>query len=73
MAELSIFNLLIVLAVILFFFGGRRIPETMRWFGEEIFRRQQQQLQQPRPLRFSRGETHWQALIRLLRRLLSKR
>ncbi len=36
MGEFSIFHWLIVLAVILIFFGGKRIPEIMKGFGEGI-------------------------------------
>lgn len=36
MGEFSIFHWLIVLAVVLIFFGGRRIPEVMRGLGEGI-------------------------------------
>jgi sec-independent protein translocase protein TatA len=36
MGEFSIFHWMIVLAVILIFFGGRRIPEVMKGLGEGI-------------------------------------
>ena len=36
MGEFSIFHWLVVLAVILIFFGGRRIPEVMKGLGEGI-------------------------------------
>ena len=36
MGEFSIFHWLIVLAIVLIFFGGRRIPEMMRGLGEGI-------------------------------------
>jgi sec-independent protein translocase protein TatA len=36
MGELSIFHWLIVLAVVLIFFGGKRIPEVMKGLGEGI-------------------------------------
>jgi sec-independent protein translocase protein TatA len=36
MGELSPLHWLIVLAVILLFFGGKRIPEVMRGLGEGI-------------------------------------
>ena len=36
MGEFSIFHWLIVLAVVLIFFGGRRIPEVMKGLGEGI-------------------------------------
>lgn len=36
MEALSPFHLLIILAVILLFFGGRRIPEVMRGLGEGV-------------------------------------
>ena len=36
MGEFSIFHWLIVLAVVLIFFGGKRIPEIMKGFGEGI-------------------------------------
>jgi sec-independent protein translocase protein TatA len=36
MGEFSIFHWLVVLAVILIFFGGKRIPEIMKGFGEGI-------------------------------------
>jgi len=36
MGEFSIFHWLIVLAIVLIFFGGRRIPEVMRGLGEGI-------------------------------------
>ena len=36
MGEFSIFHWLVVLAVILVFFGGKRIPEIMKGFGEGI-------------------------------------
>ena len=34
--NLVIFHWLVVLAVILIFFGGKRIPEVMKGFGEGI-------------------------------------
>ena len=34
MGEFSIFHWLIVLAIVLIFFGGRRIPEVMKGLGE---------------------------------------
>ena len=36
MGEFSIFHWLIVLAIILILFGGRKIPEVMRGLGEGI-------------------------------------
>lgn len=36
MGEFSIFHWLVVLAVVLIFFGGRRIPEVMKGLGEGI-------------------------------------
>ena len=36
MGEFSIYHWLIVLAVVLIFFGGRRIPEVMKGLGEGI-------------------------------------
>ncbi len=36
MGEFSIFHWLIVLAIVLIFFGGRRIPEVMKGLGEGI-------------------------------------
>ncbi len=36
MGEFSIFHWLIVLAIVLIFFGGRRIPEVMSGLGEGI-------------------------------------
>jgi sec-independent protein translocase protein TatA len=36
MGEFSIFHWLVVLAIVLVFFGGRRIPEVMRGLGEGI-------------------------------------
>ena len=36
MGEFSVFHWLVVLAVILIFFGGKRIPEVMKGFGEGI-------------------------------------
>lgn len=36
MGEFSIFHWLVVLAVVLLFFGGRRIPEVMKGLGEGI-------------------------------------
>ena len=36
MGEFSIFHWMVVLAVILIFFGGKRIPEIMKGFGEGI-------------------------------------
>ncbi len=36
MGEFSVFHWLIVLAIVLIFFGGRRIPEVMRGLGEGI-------------------------------------
>ena len=36
MGEFSIFHWLIILAVVLIFFGGRRIPEVMKGLGEGI-------------------------------------
>lgn len=36
MGELSIFHWLVVLAVVLLLFGGRKIPEVMKGLGEGI-------------------------------------
>ena len=36
MGEFSIFHWLSVLAIVLIFFGGRRIPEVMKGLGEGI-------------------------------------
>jgi len=36
MGEFSIFHWMVVLAIILIFFGGRRIPEVMKGLGEGI-------------------------------------
>lgn len=36
MGELSIYHLLIVLAVVILLFGGRKIPELMRGIGEGV-------------------------------------
>ena len=36
MGEFSIFHWIVVLAIILIFFGGKRIPEIMKGFGEGI-------------------------------------
>ena len=36
MGEFSIFHWIVVLAVVLIFFGGKRIPEIMKGFGEGI-------------------------------------
>jgi TatA/E family protein of Tat protein translocase len=36
MGEFSIFHWLVVLAIVLVFFGGRRIPEVMKGLGEGI-------------------------------------
>ena len=36
MGEFSIFHWLIVLAIVLIFFGGRRIPAVMKGMGEGI-------------------------------------
>jgi len=36
MGEFSVFHWLIVLAIVLIFFGGRRIPEVMKGLGEGI-------------------------------------
>jgi sec-independent protein translocase protein TatA len=36
MGDFSIFHWLIVLAIVLIFFGGRRIPEVMKGLGEGI-------------------------------------
>jgi sec-independent protein translocase protein TatA len=36
MGEFGIMHWLVVLAVILIFFGGKRIPEIMKGFGEGI-------------------------------------
>ncbi len=36
MGEFSIWHLLVVLAIFLIFFGGKRIPEVMKGFGEGI-------------------------------------
>jgi sec-independent protein translocase protein TatA len=36
MGEFSIFHWLVVLAIILILFGGRKIPEVMRGLGEGI-------------------------------------
>lgn len=36
MGEFSIFHWLVVLAIVLILFGGRRIPEVMRGLGEGI-------------------------------------
>jgi hypothetical protein len=70
--EFTIFHWLIILAIVLIFFSGRRIPEIMQGFGEGIMRGKRQLTRRPRPLRFSRGETRSQALIRHLHRLLAK-
>ncbi|MBZ5700699.1 MAG: twin-arginine translocase TatA/TatE family subunit [Acidobacteriia bacterium] len=51
MGEFSIFHWLIVLAIVLIFFGGRRIPEVMRGLGEGIrsFKEGMAGTQQPTP------------------------
>jgi sec-independent protein translocase protein TatA len=36
MGELSIFHWLVVLAIVLILFGGRKIPEVMKGLGEGI-------------------------------------
>jgi len=36
MGEFSVFHWMVVLAIILIFFGGKRIPEIMKGFGEGI-------------------------------------
>ena len=36
MGEFSIFHWLVVLAIVLIFFAGRRIPEVMKGLGEGI-------------------------------------
>lgn len=36
MGEFSVFHWLIVLAIVLLLFGGRKIPEVMRGLGEGI-------------------------------------
>ncbi len=36
MGEISIYHWIIVLLVVLFFFGGRKIPELMRGLGQGI-------------------------------------
>lgn len=36
MGEFSVFHWLVVLAIVLIFFGGRRIPEVMKGLGEGI-------------------------------------
>jgi sec-independent protein translocase protein TatA len=36
MGEFGIMHWLVVLAVVLIFFGGKRIPEVMKGFGEGI-------------------------------------
>lgn len=36
MGEFSVYHWLIVLVVILILFGGRRIPELLRGFGEGV-------------------------------------
>ena len=36
MGEFSIFHWLVVLAIVLIFFGGRRIPEVIKGLGEGI-------------------------------------
>ena len=36
MGEFSIFHWLVVLAIVLLLFGGRKIPEVMRGLGEGI-------------------------------------
>ncbi len=36
MGEFSIFHWLVVVAILLIFFGGRRIPEVMKGLGEGI-------------------------------------
>jgi hypothetical protein len=53
MDEFRIFHGLIVLAVVVIFFGGRRIPEIMNELGEGIMGAKQQP--QPRPVGLSRG------------------
>jgi Ni,Fe-hydrogenase I cytochrome b subunit len=67
-----IFHWLTLLAVFLILFSGKHIHEIMQGFREEIIRHKRQFARRPRPLRFSRGETSWQALIRHLHRLLAK-
>jgi hypothetical protein len=71
MGEFSVFHWLVVLANSLIVCVGRRIPEIMKGFGEGIISFKQQP--QPRPLRLSRSETPWQALIRHLERLYRAR
>ena len=70
--DFGIFHWLAVLAIALILFGGRRMPEVMQRLGEELARQNQMLASRPRPLRLSRGETRWQALIPSLRQLLSK-
>jgi WD40-like Beta Propeller Repeat len=67
--EFAIFHWLIILAVVLILFIGRRVPEIMRGFAEDIMRGKRQLARRPRPLRLSRCETRLQALIRHLHRL----
>lgn len=51
MGEFSIFHWLVVLAIVLILFGGRKIPEVMRGLGEGIrnFKEGMQQSQSPPP------------------------
>jgi sec-independent protein translocase protein TatA len=48
MGEFSIFHWLVVLAIILILFGGRKIPEVMRGLGEGI-RNFKEGMQNPPP------------------------
>ncbi|HXN22605.1 MAG TPA: twin-arginine translocase TatA/TatE family subunit [Candidatus Dormibacteraeota bacterium] len=48
MGEFSIFHWLVVLAIILILFGGRKIPEVMRGLGEGI-RNFKEGMQSPPP------------------------
>lgn len=48
MGEFSIFHWLVVLAIVLILFGGRKIPEVMRGLGEGI-RNFKEGMQQPPP------------------------
>jgi sec-independent protein translocase protein TatA len=49
MGEFSIFHWLVVLAIILILFGGRKIPEVMRGLGEGIRNFKEGMQHQPPP------------------------
>jgi sec-independent protein translocase protein TatA len=50
MEALSPFHLLVILAVVVLFFGGRRIPEVMRGLGEGVRSFKEGMREDPKPV-----------------------